>query len=93
MVSLTEMLVISDFQKRDENQPIIPDRLFEERRNILFKLPYYPRNLYEVKRFIEKIKSFTEGKLMVIDLWTTANIESLFPRKDKVAYGKHFFVD
>ena len=86
MVSLTEMLVISDFKKRDENQPIIPDRLFEECRNILFKLPYCPRNLYEVKRFIEKIKSYTEGKSMLIDLRTTRNIKSLFALKDKVAY-------
>ena len=44
MVSLTEMLVISDFKKMDENQPIIPGRLFDECRNILFKLPYCPRN-------------------------------------------------
>ena len=29
MVSLTEMLVISDFKIRDENQPIIPNRLFK----------------------------------------------------------------
>ena len=42
--------VNSDFKKRDENQPIIPDWLFEERRKILFKLPYYPRNEYDVKR-------------------------------------------
>ena len=29
--------VISDFKKKDGNQPIIPDWLFEERRKILFK--------------------------------------------------------
>ena len=28
--------------------------------------PYCPRNEYEVKRFIEKIESFTEGKIMLI---------------------------
>ena len=39
----------------DENQPIIPDWLFDERSNILFKLPNRPKNKYEVKRFIEKI--------------------------------------
>ena len=73
--------VISVFKKRDDNQPIIPDRLFEERGNILFKLPYY-----EVKRFIMKIKSFSEGKIIVIDLWTTRNIKSLFLLKDKAAH-------
>ena len=59
--------VISDF-KKDVNQPITPDWLFEERRKILFKLPYCPRNEYEVKRFIKKIESFTEGKRMLINL-------------------------
>ena len=44
MVSLTEMLVISNFKKRHGNQPIIPDRLFEEGRKYLFKSPYCPRN-------------------------------------------------
>ena len=39
----------------DENQPIILDWLFDERSNILFKLPNRPKNKYEVKRFIERI--------------------------------------
>ena len=41
-------LVISDFKKKDENQSIIPDCLFDEHSKILFKLPYCPRNEYEV---------------------------------------------
>ena len=77
--------VISDF-KNDVNQPIIPDWLFEERRKTLFKLTYCPRNEYEVKRFIEKTKSFTEGKIMLIVLWSTRNIKALFPLKDKVTH-------
>ena len=48
--------------------------------------PYCPRNEYEVKRFIEKIESFTEGKIMLIVLWSTRNIKSLFPLKNKVAH-------
>ena len=78
--------VISDFKKRNENQPVIPDWLFEERRKILSKLPYCLRNEYEVKRFIEKIERFTKGKIMVKVLWSTRNIKSLFPLKDKVAH-------
>ena len=46
--------VITDFKKKDENQPIIPDWMFEERSKVLFKLPYCPRNESEVKRFINK---------------------------------------
>ena len=48
--------------------------------------PYCPRNEYEVKRFIEKIESFTEGKIMLIVLWSTRNIKSLFPLKNKVGH-------
>ena len=78
--------VISDFKKKDENQPIIPDWLFEERSKVLFKLPYCPINEYDVKRFIDKIESFTAGKIMLIVLWSTRNIKSLFPLKDRVAH-------
>ena len=48
--------------------------------------PYCPRNEYEVKRFIEKIESFTEGKIMLIVLWSTRNIKSLFSLKNKVGH-------
>ena len=61
----------------------MPDWLFEERRKILFKLPYCPINEYEVKRFIEKIESLSKGKIMLIVLCSTRNIKSLFPFKDK----------
>ena len=76
--------VISDFKKKDENQQIIPDWLFEERSKILFKLPKCPPKEYEFKKFIEKIETFTGGKIMLIDLWSTRNTKSLFPFKDKV---------
>ena len=78
--------VISDFKKKDENQSIIPDWLFEERSKVLFKLPYCPSNEHDVKRFIDRIESFTGGKVMLIVLWSTRNIKSLFPLKDKVAH-------
>ena len=78
--------VISEFKKKDENQPIIPDWLFEECGKTLFKLSYCPKNEYEVKRVIERIESFTEGKIMLIVLWLTRNIKSLFPLKDDVAH-------
>ena len=78
--------VISDFKKKDENQPIIHDWLFEECSKVLFKLPYCPSNEPDVKRFIDTIESFTGGKVMLIVLWSTRNIKSLFPLKDKVAH-------
>ena len=60
--------VISDFKINDENQPIIPDWLFEEPSKVLVKLPYCPSNDNDVKRFINKIESFAGGKIMLIAL-------------------------
>ena len=80
--------VISNFKNsKEEEQPIIPEWLFDQRKKVLFKLPYYPSNERDVKLFIEKIESFTNGKLKFIVLWSTRNIKSLFPLKDEV---KHF---
>ena len=56
------------------------------REKVLFKLPYRPSNERDVKRFIDKIESFTNGELKFIVLWSTRNIKSLFPVKDRVKY-------
>ena len=63
---------------------IIPDWLFQKRSKVLFKLTYCPRNEYEAKKFIDKIGSFTGGKIMLIVLWSTRNINFLFLLKDKI---------
>ena len=58
--------VISDFKKKDENQPpIIPDWLIEERSKALCKLPYWPNNEHDVEKFIDTMESFTGGKIML----------------------------
>ena len=72
---------------KDEDQPIIPEWLFDQRKKVLFKLPYCPSNEREVKRFIDNIESFTDGKYQAIVLWSTRNLKSLLPLKDRV---KHF---
>ena len=53
---------------------------------VLFKLPYCPSNDNDVKRFINKIESFAGGKIMLIALWSTRNVKSLFPIKENVAH-------
>ena len=78
--------VISDFKIKDENEPIIPDWLFEEPSKVLFKLSYCPSNDNDVKRFINKTESFAGGKIMLIALWSTRNVKSLFPIKENVAH-------
>ena len=52
----------------------------------MFKLPYCPSNERDVNRFIDKIESFTNGKLKFIVLWSTRNIKSLFSFKNRVRH-------
>ena len=74
--------VINDFKNsKEEEQLIIPEWLFDQRK-VLFKLPYCSSNEKYVKRFIDKIESFTNAKLKFIVLWSTRNRKSLFPLKD-----------
>ena len=49
--------VINDFKNsKEEEQLIIPEWLFDQRKKVLFKLPYCPSNEGDVKRFIDKSK-------------------------------------
>ena len=52
----------------------------------MFKLPKCPSNDRDVKHFIDKIESFTNGKVNFIVLWSTKNIISSFPLKDRVKH-------
>ena len=79
--------MINDFKSsKEEEQLIIPEWLFDQRKKVLFKLPYCHSNERDVKRFIDKIEGFTNGKLKFIFLWSTRNIKSLFPWKDQVKH-------
>ena len=53
----------------------------------MFKLPYCPSNERDVKHFIDKTESFTDGKAKFIVLWSTRNIKSLFLVKDGVKHS------
>ena len=48
--------MINNFKSsKEEEQLIIPERLFDQRKKVFFKLPYCPSNERDVKRFIDKI--------------------------------------
>ena len=91
--------MINDFKNsKEEEQLMIPEWLFDQRKKVLFKLPYCPSNERDVKRFIDKIESFSNEKLKFIVSWSTRNIKSLFPLKDRVKHlscviceGKYLF--
>ena len=78
---------MNDFKNsKEEEQLIIAEWLFDQRKKVLFKLPYCPSNEIDVNRFIDKIESFTNGKLKFIVLWSTRNIKSLFSFKNRVRH-------
>ena len=66
--------VINNFKNKEEEQLIILEWLFDQRKKVLFKLPYCSSNEGDVKRFTDKIESFTNGKLKFIILWSTRNL-------------------
>ena len=80
-------LVINDFKySKEEEQVIILEWLFDHRKKVLFKQPYCPSNERDFKHFIDKIERFTNGRLKLIVSWSTKNIKSLFPLKDRVKH-------
>ena len=54
--------VIRDFKRKNESRPIVPDWLFEQRKTILFKLPHCPRNEYDLKHLLRKLKALLKVK-------------------------------
>ena len=69
-------------QKQDEEEKLIPDYFFEERKRIFIKLPYCTENEQLSRRFLKKLNQFTDGKFMFIIRWQTRKIKSLFKLKD-----------
>ena len=66
---------------QDDN--IIPNFLFEERKKVFIKLPFCGRNEKLSKTFIAKLNKFTNFSFIFIMLWQTRQIKSLFNNKDK----------
>ena len=66
---------------QDDN--IIPNFLFEERKKVFIKLPFCGKNEKLSKTFIAKLNKFTNFKFIFIILWQTRQIKSLFNNIDK----------
>ena len=66
---------------QDDN--IIPNFLFEERKKVFIKLPFCGKNEKLSKTFIEKLNKFTNFNFIFIILWQTRQIKTLFNNKDK----------
>ena len=81
--------VIRDFQRvpnQNSEEDIIPDWLFDERKDHVIKLPFCPKNEEVSKVFLQKLNEYTKDKYKFRIIWNTRSIRSLFPLKDRVEH-------
>ena len=79
--------VIDDFQKKKEEEHIIPPWLFEEKSFIVsINIPYCLKNENEIGKMLERLNAFTNFKYRFRVLWKTHKVKSLFPIKDKICH-------
>ena len=74
---------ICNFERGDEEM-IIPEWLFNERKTFSVRFPYSPANEKFRKVFMRKVENFTNDKVKIIIIWTKQKIQSLFNNKGKV---------
>ena len=70
----------------NDNDLVIPEWLFDERKLIYIRLPYCPDNEQLSKSFLNKAAVFTEDKYRFVVVWETRKIRSLFPLKDRIMH-------
>ena len=77
--------VIEQFEKKlTEDDLIIPEFLFKEpKKFVLIELPFCEKNEELSKRFLHKLKSFTNDKIEFAIRWGTKKVKQLFSAKDK----------
>ena len=64
----------------------IPDWLFNEIVSLHIKIPYCKKNEIKIKKYINKLREFTNNNIKITYSWITSKIESLYPFKDKLAH-------
>ena len=81
--------VIRDFQKTpdaDDEGSIIPEWLFDDRKEFYVRIPFCPKNEEISRTFLQKLNEYTNNKYNFKIIWNTRNIRSLFPLKDRVKH-------
>ena len=82
--------VLNEFQKGKECGDdifIIPPTLFETRKSFIFiEIPYCGLNEIKWKHILQKFKKFANNNFRIVTMWTTRNIQSLLPLKEKNDY-------
>ena len=77
--------VINSF-KAENNETIIPNWLYKEKKEIYVRLPYCQKNEKYFLEFSKRLSKFTNDEIDFKIIWSTRNIKSLFPLKDKITY-------
>ena len=83
--------------ERGQEEMIIPEWLFDERKTFSVRFPYSTANEKFSKVFMRKVENFTNDKIKVIIIWytrkihekytkNTRKIETLFNNKDRVKH-------
>ena len=71
---------------RMKDELIIPLWSFDERKQVTIRLSFSWKNEKYSANFINKLVSFTSGKVNFSVVWNAHKIQSLFPLKDKVQH-------
>ena len=81
--------VINDVFHRfnqEKDEVLIPQSLFDDRKECLIRLPFAPANEKFVKSFINKMDMFRNYRVKFNIVWNTRKIKSLFNNKNKVSH-------
>ena len=70
--------------KKEIEETIISEWLFEERKIFTVRLPYSSANKKFSKLFVNKIENYINGKVKLVIILNTRKIQSLFNHKDKI---------
>ena len=71
---------------RKKDELLIPPWLFDERKHVTIRLPFFSKNEKYCAYFNNKFVFFTSGRVKFNVVWNTRKIQSLFPLKDKVQH-------
>ena len=77
--------VIDSFNQEKEDR-LIPTSLFEERKEVHFKILFWKRNGNEISSIIDKLEAFTNYKVKLRYFWKTRKVRSYFVLKDPVIH-------
>ena len=76
--------ILSRILIKKKDELLIPPWLFDERKHVTIRLPFSSKNEKYCAYFINKLVSFTSGKVKFNVVWNTCKIQSLFSLKDRV---------